>query len=245
MPLAVGKVALEAALGGQFGDTSGSPAAGSAEKTAKAIVDFVKSGVPMTMITTLPGAVNGGVTSGPVTGKGIGGIDKPSPGMGLEAAKAILETELTAAMTHGGAATAAPAQASKVASAIFNYFSQAIVMTEDQSSGPLPAPPPAGPVTGPMTGQGGVVSSTPGKGYDSAKSKLESDLKDIYSDTSEGSDAASKAKKMAEAIHNFCKEGKVQTQGTFTAPAVVAPPPAPPNGSFLPGQGTSASSTLS
>jgi hypothetical protein len=246
MPLISGLPSLQKELASMYGDTGEVKDADVfASKTAEAICSFVKTGMPMTMITTFPGAVNGAMTAAVVTGKGIGGIDKPVPGMGLAAAKALLEQELTMAFTHGGAQTVAQAQAQKIAMAIMNYFSQAIVMTNDKTDAPLAAPPPAGPVTGSITGQGGVLSDAPGKGYDSAKSDLESDLKKIFAKVDDKGSASDKAKQMAEAIHKFCSEGKVQTQGTFVAPAVVAPPPAPPNGAYLPGQGMSASSSLS
>jgi hypothetical protein len=245
MPLISGLPTLQKELASMYSDTGEvKNASVFAQKTAAAICDFVKTGIPMTLITTFPGAVNAAMTAAAVTGKGIGGIDKPVPGMGLAAAKAILEQELTAAFTHGGAKTAVQAQAQKVASAILNYFSQAIVMTNDKTDAALAAPPPAGPVTGQITGEGGVLSDSPGKGYDSAKSTLESDLKEIFAKVDDKGSPSDKAKKMATAIHKFCSEGKVQTQGTFVAPAVVAVAPAPPNGAYLPGQGMSANASL-
>lgn len=245
MPLATGLPSLQKELASMYADTGEAKGADIfAKKTADAICNFVKTGMPMTLITTFPGAVNGAMTAAAVTGKGIGGIDKPVPGMGLAAAKALLEQELTMAFTHGGGQTVAQAQAQKVAMAIMNYFSQAIVMTNDKTDAPLAAPPPAGPVTGQITGEGGVLSDAPGKGYDSAKADLESDLKKIFAKVDDKAPASDKAKEMAAAIHKFCSEGKVKTQGTFVAPAAVAPPPAPPNGAYLPGQGMSANASL-
>ncbi len=215
-----------------------------AKKRAQAIYDFAKTGVPMTIITTFPGSVVGAQTAGPVKGKGLGGIDKPAPGMGLAAAKALLKQDLVSLYAHGNSPRDPMTLAKQEATAIFSYFSQAIVMTNDETSGPLPAPPPAGPVTGSIKGKGGVLSDSPGNGYDSAKSKLESELTRIYEQIQEVRSADQFAAEISEALHSFFIQGKVETTGTFVAPAVVAPPPAPPNGAYLPGVGASSSSTL-
>jgi len=245
MPLAAGLSDLQKALESMYSDTADSKSASVfAKKTADAIFKFVKTGMPMTVITTFPGAVNAAMTAAEVMGKGLGGIDKPVPGMGLIAAKSILEKELASAFNHGGSQVTAQAQAQKVAIAIMNYFSQAIVMTNDKTDAPVAAPPPAGPVAGQITGKGGVLSDAPGKGYDSAKADLESDLEGIFEKIKDNSSAADKAKKIAAAIHKFCSEGKIETSGTFMAPAVVAPPPATPNGAYLVGQGSSVSSKI-
>lgn len=240
MPLAIGMVALEAALVKAYSDVGAEkPTDGFAKNIAQAINDFVLSAIPMTLIVTMPGSVAGAMTSGPVQGKGLGGLDKPVPGMGLDAAKALLEQSLVQIMTHGNASAPAAEKAKMKAKAIFDYFSQAIIMTEDKTSGPLPAPPPVGPVTGSIEGKGGVISSSPGGGYSSAKGKLESDLKAIWSQVSESKSVADQAAAEAKAIHDFCKEGKIETKGTFIAVAAVAPPPAPPMGAYLPGIGAS------
>lgn len=246
MPLAAGMVALEATLTQAFSDIGAEKGADAFAKTvAGAINDFCLTGQPMVLVVTLPGSVSGAMTGGPVEGKGIGGFDKPVPGMGLDAAKPLLEAALVQIYTHGNAAGTAADKAKKKAKAIFDFYGSAIIFTEEKSDGPLAAPPPVGPVAGMLKGKGGVISSSPGGGYSSAKSKLESDLKEIWAKVSESQEVSAVASKMATAIHAFCKEGKVETQSTFIAIAAVAPPPAPPMGAYLPGVGASIMGTIS
>lgn len=246
MPLASGKSGLKSDLLAIYNNIGldGQTAADQARKKAAAIHKYVLTGKPMTIITTFPGPVVGAQTAGPVTGKGMGGLDKPVPGMGLSAAKSILEAQLTA--MYYSYSTSADQKADEEASAIHAYFSQAIVMTNDKTDGPVPCPPVAGPAAGSIKGKGGVLSDAPGKGYDAAESELASALEAIMGSVgSQNESAADKAKKTAAAIHAFCIEGKVDTQGTFVAPAAVAPPPAPPMGAYFPGIGASTSGKIS
>ncbi len=239
-PLASGKSDLKSDLAAIFGDVNKKNSASDMGKRVAAAIDkFVVTGKPMTIITTMPGSVAGAMTGGPVMGKGIGGLDKPAPGMGLDAAKAILKSQLENIFGAVNANITADDKADQIANAIFSYFSQAIVMTDDMSMGPLPAPPPAGPVMMPkLKGKGGVGgSSSPGKGYSSAKSDLESALGNIFGEVDSKKSAGDQAKEISDAIHAFCKEGKVDTDGMFVAPAVVAVPPAPPMGAYMPGVG--------
>jgi hypothetical protein len=237
MPLIAGKEALKSSLAGMYADVGGPKAVNEfAKKKAQAIADFVITGIPMTILTNEGGGVSGGMTSGPVKATGLGGFDKPVPGMGLAAAKPLLEAELISIWSHGGANISAPVYAQKMSQAIFNYFSQAKIQTKDQSAGPLPAPPPAGPVTGPMTGKGGTLSDSQGKGYSAAKPTLEAELKRIWSQIQTAKSVPEFAKEMAEAIHNFCIEGKVETVGVIVAPAAVDPVSG--SGGYFPGTGT-------
>jgi hypothetical protein len=245
MPLAAGIVDLESTLAAMFADVGGAKNPREfAHKKATAIHSFVKTGVPMTLIVTLPGAVAGAMTAGPVSGTGLGGIDKPSPGMGLNAAHPLLVSELTAIYTHGNAVTAAKISAQKISKAIMNYFSQAIVMTMDMTDSPVPAAPPAGPVSGTIKGNGGLEKPSPGAGYDSVVQKLEDQFFAIFSAVQDPGTIPAHASKIGDAIHAFCLEGKITTTGTILAPAVVATPPGPPVGSYSPGAGASISSTL-
>lgn len=239
MPLAVGKVALESVLLGLYSDVAAVKATPEfARKKAQAIYDFVITGIPMTIITTFPGPVAGAMTAGPVKGLGLGGFDKPAPGIGLAAAKPLLKQELITLYTHGNAPGTPQKFATGMATAVFNYFSQAMIQTMEDTHSPLPAPPPAGPVAGPITGKGGTLSNAQGAGYSSAKAKLESEFIRIWSKTDKEISVEEFATEMSEAIHAFCIEGKINTVGTFVAPAAVAPPPAPPVGAYLPGVGT-------
>lgn len=245
MPLASGKATLANGLYNAWLD-------GKTEKTvpiwartvSNLILNFVLTGKPMTVITTFPGSVVGAQTSGPVKGKGLGGLDKPVPGMGLTAAKPILKQQLIQIWTHRNSVRDVRAVANETANAIYSYFSQAIIQTEDKTSGAVPCPPPAGPATGSTSGKGGVLSATPGKGYRAARPKLEADLIRIWNQVKEERTVEQFAAEVADAIHAFCIEGKIETSGTFVAPAAVAPPPAPPNGAYFPGVGTSTSGTL-
>lgn len=246
MSLTAGKSALQSALEAMYNNIGSEVSVPVfAKKKAQAIYDFVLTGMPMTIITTFPGPVVGAMTAGPVSGTGLGGFDKPAPGMGLSAAKPILEQDLIAMWTHGNSAKSAAEQAQKEATAIFNYYSQAIIMTTELTAGPLPAPPPVGPVTGPIIGIGGVVSAAPGTGYSSAKPILEAELIRIWSQIRSEVSIASFAKDIATAIDAFCVQGKVDMIGTFSAPAVVALPPAPPNGSYMAGTGASIAGVVS
>jgi hypothetical protein len=245
MPLASGKSSLQSVLESLYSDVGALKSVPEfAKKKAQAVHDFAITGMPMTLITTFPGSVSGAMTSGPVKGIGIGGIDKPTPGMGLDAAKALFEQELIGIRRHGNKAHAVPEIAQKEAAAFFNYFSQAIVMTKDETSSPLPAPPPVGPVAGSISAKGGIGKDSPGSGYDSARSKLEDALTSIWSQVKEAKSLEELTRQEVEAYHAFFIEGKIETKGTFIAPAVVAPPPAPPMGAYLPGAGTSVSGKL-
>jgi len=241
MPLSVGKIALESALAEIYGDVGAYKNVSEfAKRKAQAIYDFAKTGIPMTILTNEPGSVSGAMTAGPVKATGLGGFDKPVPGMGLAAAKPLLMTEFIALWSHGNSVTTAKIFAKKHATAVFNYYSQAMILTKDESAGPLPAPPPAGPVTGPMTGIGGDLTDSPGMGFDAAKPILEAEIKRIWSQIGNAPPAAvpKLAKELSEAIHNFCIQGKVNTTGVIIAPAAVAPPPAPPSGAYMVGTGT-------
>ena len=216
-----------------------------AQKKSKAIYDFVHTGVPTTIITTLPGGVVGGVTAGPVMGTGLGGFDKPVPGMGLPAAKSILKSDLERIWTHNNAIREVSIIAKEYAQALFDYYSQAIILTLDTSAGPLPAPPPAGPVAGATIGIGGVVASVYGAGYDAVKGAMEAEFARIWLQVKSPLSTSQLAGEMSEAIHAFCIAGKVDTIGTIVAPAAVATPPGPPIGSYFAGVGASVSGIIS
>lgn len=216
------KPQLEQALKSLYEETSVQKSAAEfAHKTAQAVFDFAITGIPMTQIVTMPGAVALAMTVGPVLGTGVGGIDKPSPGMGLEPAKKLLEANLIQIYTHGNKNRSPAEIARQMSDAIYHYFSQAIVMTHDTSGSVLPAPPPLGPVTGGLTGTGGVLSSLPGKGYSAAKPLLENALRGIYSSVGNSKNVAQAAREVSDALHSFFQEGVVQTTGTFTAIATV------------------------
>lgn len=205
MSLIQGKSALKASLLKLYLDTAGEKSVQTfAKRKAEAINTFVLTAQPKTIITF----------ANPATGTGIGGIDLPVPGMTLVAAKILLELQFLAIWSHGGAVKPPSVQADLMSTAIFSYFSQAMVSTIDL--GPLD-PVPISPtfLSGASTGIGGVLTPAPGSGYSSAKPILEKELSRIWSQVANVSPRAVPqfAKDMADAIHNFCKEGKVSTTG--------------------------------
>jgi hypothetical protein len=182
-----------------------------ADAMAMAIHTYVMSGKPMCILVTLPGP------PGAITGTGMGGIDKPVPGTGL--LLPILISKITSGYQIS---TDMSGAADKLAGAIHTYFSQAMIMTMD-SNGAVPS----------ITGVGGVDKPVPGMGYAAAKSILADDFYAIFSDVGPGGDMMSKVTQLATAIHSFCQQGMVKTDGTFAAPPLVPPP------MFGPGAGIS------
>jgi hypothetical protein len=204
---------------------------------------FIIKATPMTTITTNGGGVGGYQTAGPVRGKGLGGIDKRSPSMGLDSGKNILEQDLNNIYTHRDTLYSAADRAQKVVDAIEKYIKSAIVRTNDLTSGPLPAPAPAGPVQGPIRGIGGVKTDRPGTGYNAAKPKFKSDLNNIYKAIDREISSAQKAKEISQAIHDFTIQGIVKINGTFVAGASVSTESG--SGSYQQGTGQSIKATLS
>lgn len=218
MPLSSGKDALRKELEALYGDVKAfKSVAEFARRKASAVNDFVLTGEPKTLITF----------TNPATGTGIGGLDKPAPGMGLAAAQPIMMAKFIEIWTHGNAVKSPAEFAQKMSEAIFTYYSQAMVLTTDV--GPLTPPPgPPPPLTGSSTGIGGVLSSAPGSGYAAAKPTLEAEFKRIWSQVQSAGSVPKYAQELALAIHQFAIQGKVTT-----------------NGVIVTGAGQSVSSTLS
>lgn len=240
MALLAGKAGLEADLIKLYrqGITLRSTPIWAKEK-ADAIHKYCLTGIPTVVITNFPGPVISGMTGGPVLGVGLGGFDKPLPGMGLPAAKVLLKADLIKIWTHKNSVRTIEVIAKEMAEAIHKYYNQAIIQTLETSMAPLPAPPPVGPVVGPMFGLGGTLSSVTGTGFNGAKPPLEAEFIRIWNqiDYKAPRSIEQFALEMSEAIHAFCICGKVATVGTILAPAVVAPPPLPPMGSYGVGKG--------
>jgi hypothetical protein len=171
-----------------------------AKKRANAIHDFLKSAIPMTQITF----------SNPSSGEGIGGLDKPVPGKGLSAALSSFESEILAVWSHGGSVSSPSVISQKEALAIFNFMSQAKVMTKDL--GPLSPET----MSGPSTGEGGIESDKPGPGLSSAKPILEKELKRIWLQVGTEVSAKKLAKEYAKAIMEFCKAAQIKTTGVIS-----------------------------
>jgi hypothetical protein len=133
-------------------------------------------------------------------------------------------------------------KADQISTAIFSYFSQAMIQTQEKTDAPDMIIAPGGGVLAMkmIKGKGGVKTNSQGKGYSSAKSDLESALKDAFSAVNDGEkSAADQAQKISDAIHNFCVEGKIDMMSMYIAPYVTAVPPPPPAGAFMPGVGMS------
>lgn len=244
MPLSAGKSELTSSLATIFGDVGGPKDARLfAQRKAQAVKAFVLTAKPMTLIITMPGPVAGAMTGGPVEGKGLGGHDKPSPGMGLNSAHSILTQNLIEIYTHGNVATDYHVFASKIAGAVFSYFSEAMVMTKDKSKSPVPAPPTSGPAAGAIFGIGGVEKDIPGIGYDAAYPALEESFYQIFTTIQTAGTVPQYAARISDAIHAFCLEAIITTIGTFVAPAAVDP--ISQSGAYFPGVGLSITSTIS
>lgn len=214
-----------------------------ANRMCDAIHSFIIQAIPQTKISTFPGGVSSYQTVGPVQGKGLGGLDKRAPGMGLSAAKKFLEKDLLNAFSHGNSPHPASVQAQKIGKAIEKYMLSAIVQTKDITQGPRPAPASSGPVQGPIKGLGGVLTDKPGMGYNAAKPRFKQKITATYTKIEKEYSHAEKARDWTNAIHEFAIEGIVKTQGTFTAGASVSSESG--NGSYQPGNGQSITATLS
>ena len=242
--LATAKQSFISDLTGIYSDVSDKKThAAYANRECDAIHKFIIQAIPMTLITTNPGGVSGYTTQGPVSGQSLGGLDKRSPGMGLAAAKSILEIDLKNAYTHSGVNNPARIQATKIAIAIEKYMLQAIVRTKEITPGPLLAPATSGPVTGSIDGFGGVKTDKPGSGYQAAKPKFKQTMAQIYSKVEKEFTHAQKAQEVANAIHAFAIQGIVKSKGNFQAGAAVSPESG--SGAYFPGNGQSIQATLS
>lgn len=245
MPLAVGQVSLAAALAASWANTSPSqtpPTA--ATDMANASMSFGQTGIPMTVdtVTVAPGQVIVAVTTTPgtVTGSGIGGIDVPSPGMGLDAAKSILVATLTGIFADTSPANTPVTTANSVATAIMNFLSQAMVMTNINGVSPpgQAAPPPVGPlVPGPWSGSGiGSLESTSGAGLASGLPSLIAALTATFANTTPVQTPASVSADIGDAMLAFYKMAMITCVDNGVAGGgvcAVAPPPLPPTGSTV------------
>jgi hypothetical protein len=209
MPLTAGKIALAQDLAAIYSDTGGMESVDIfAQKKARAILKFVLTGIPKTLITFV----------NPIAGTGVGGLDSIVPGSGLPSALPGLKAQYLKNWNHGGAVSAPIVFATKEAQAIFDYFSQTKVQTIDL--GPLTpiAPPPAPPpLMGPSIGSGGTLTSLPGSGYQSALPGLVSAFKANWSQVATARSIEQCAQDESQAIHNFCVQGKVTTTGLIVS----------------------------
>lgn len=237
MSLSSGKADLESTLAGIWsGEGTLRSVAEYAADISQAIYTFAHSGIPTTIIITLPGAVSGAMTAGNVMGTGLGGFDKPVPGLGLTAALPGLKSDLVEVWSHRNSIKTFPVVAQQTAEAIFKYYNSAIIKTKDETHGPVPAPPATGPAAGPIFGKGGTISDSFGTGFDIALPLLKNACIQIWSQIGKEISREEFANNLGDAIHAFCIQGKVTTVGAFVAPAVVSPDSL--SGAYLPGIGS-------
>ena len=160
---------------------------------AKGIADAVKAwavqGTPMTTHN--------------VAFQGKGGIDLPSPGTGLAAAKAKFIAEIAAGYANQKNSSAISAQI--FAEAHLALFTKAIVMTVVTATA---SPPPGTPYVG--KGSGGIDKATPGKGLSAMYSKYVADLTKLYSNNTNTPVAF--ATELANASIAFLSEALVTTK---------------------------------
>lgn len=247
MPFVV--ASLKLALETVFKDVAdGNTGDAKAADLVSAIHDFATTGTPMTLNSgsaPLKGLAPGqtillGLTTTPgvVTADGEGGIDSSSAGSGLSSAKADLVSALKA--TFENMENTPTDAADQMSSAIETFFKAAKIQTLVTGvsivPGVVPIPPPAGPVGAESytaSGIGGIDKPTPGITLAVSKPLFELDLKGIFTEGAMPADYQEAADKWADYIEKYFKEAMVQTTDSGTAgggPAVVAPPPAPPNG---------------
>lgn len=225
MPLVSGKDILETEIMASWSKTSQdqTPEKAAADFSA-ASLNFGLTGVPATIdtVTQAAGQVVSGyatTTPGTVSGTGLGGIDAPVPGMGLDAAKSILVQALVAVYSNTNQTPATAAKA--VSLAVFNFLSQAKVMTNITATA-VPgqaAPAPVGPlVPGPWAGLStGSLESTSGAGLSSSKSSLQDAIAAVWKNNTETQTYETSAKELANALLEFYKKAKITATDLGTA----------------------------
>lgn len=230
MPLSAGKTALANALLASWAQIFTNTAPSVASDFANANLAFAETGVPTVAVTgTLAAgqvvAVFVTTTPGAVAGAGVGGIDTPTPGIGLAAAKSILVTSLTAVFANN--LNTVVQAADGVADAIYTYLSQAKILTSSTGTCAPGALVPA--LVGPVgssawsgAGTGGIESSSPGPGLAVALAGLVTDMTLGWADLL--NTPLQIAQDIADALETFFESALVTTVDSGTAgggPATV------------------------
>lgn len=237
MPLAAAKPTLKAAILSTYmnlgsGRVYPTPAQ-KAQEISLAIYSTLLQGIPQTTVngTAAMGQVVFGfvtTTPAPVTGSGTGGLDKSSPGKGLDTAKSDFISTMEA--TYTDREMTADKAADTLADAIIALYSEAKVMTNvtGMFAPGAAVPAPIGPVApGPWSGTGkGGIEGTAGTGLVSAN--LAKDLEEIFKTFPKSHNEG--ATKWADALIKFAKTASVTTidQGTAGGGSAAVMPPAPP-----------------
>jgi hypothetical protein len=202
-----------------------------ANEIANAVYAALMQAIPQTQVngSAAPGQVIAlmvTTTPSPVTGSGSGGLDKSSPGKGLDAAKSDFVSALEA--SYKDKDLTADKAAQTLSDAIIKLYGEAKVMTNVTGifAPGAAVPTPAGPVApSPWTGTGkGGIEGISGTGLVTAK--LAKDLEAVYKNFPK--DHKEAATKWADALIAFAKTAMVTTTDMGTAgggAATVAPPP--------------------
>jgi hypothetical protein len=230
MPLAAAAPTLKTAILGAYKalDANITPAI-KAQQISLAVWSTLIQAIPQTMVNgnAAPGQVVAAMIAAspsPVTGSGSGGLDKSSPGKGLDAAKSDFVSTMEKAYKDKDLTDDKAAQT--LADAIVALYGEAKVMT-NVSGMFMPGaavPAPAGPVVpSPWmgTGTGGIESSS-GSGL--IPTNLANDLEPIFKDFPK--DHKEAATKWADALIKFAKAAIVTTidQGNAGGGSAVVDP---------------------
>jgi len=194
MSLSAGQKTLSADLAKMWARPTQSVAV-SARIFADSVRKFAQSGVVKTTLSA--------------SGAGIGGFDRSSPGIGLSAAKPLLEEDLISAWAERSANSDVTAE--RVSKAIFQFLSEARVVTTLKSPATLPS---VGAV--PTSSIGGIDSSAPGKGLGPSQSKFEAELVSIWT-CRDVKPVELQAERLSAAIHAYMLEIKIEVSGTYSS----------------------------
>lgn len=241
MPLAAAKAQFKTTLQTIFsflGTSEPYPtAAQKAQQVATAVHTLLLQGVPQTQDvgSAAPGqAVVTFVTTtpSPVTGTGTGGLDQPTPGIGLDAARSLFVTQMLSSFMNYTGKTPDTA-AGEWADALVALYQQAKVMTQVTgvfAPGAAVAGFPVGTVAaGSWSGSGvGSIESTSGSGL--VLSSLSDAIEAVFGNVGSSKTAAEAAGDVADAVIDFAKTAAITTTDAGTAGGGLATvtPPVPP-----------------
>lgn len=234
MPLSAAKTQFEKTLISIYKDKNAKATAkDKSQKIAQAVFVLLKQAIPQTLITgsVAPGQVVAAfltTTPGIVTGAtGQGGLDKSSPGAGLDTAKSSFVSTMEA--SYKDAKMTVEKSAKTFADALVKLYGEAKVLTQvtvgtlaPGSATPAPAGPmnPGGVISG--SGKGGIESVAGGTGL--VPANLAKDLEAIY--TGKIQNPKESATKLAEALIKFAKSAIIieTIQGTAGGGVAVVDP---------------------
>jgi len=230
MPLATAAPTLKSALVAAFKGTKDDAAITKANNIANAVYAALMQAIPQTIVngSAAMGQVVAGfvtTTPSPVSGSGTGGLDKSSPGKGLDIAKNDFISTMEASYKDKDLTVDKAAQT--LADAIVALYGEAKVMTNvtGMFTPGAAVPAPVGPVVpSPWAGSGkGGIEGTAGTGLVTAN--LAKDLEAMFKTCPK--DHKEAATKWADALIKFAKTASVTTtdQGTAGGGSAAVTPP--------------------